>query len=51
MKIGALAEATGFVLETESDLLRNPADDGLTNVFDPAIRGKTDQALMIFRKP
>jgi predicted methyltransferase len=38
-------------METGSDLLRNPADDGLTNVFDPAIRGKTDQALLIFRKP
>ena len=49
--IKALAEAAGLILETESDLLRNPADDGLTNVFDPAIRGKTDQALMIFRKP
>jgi len=49
--IRARAEAAGLVLETESDLLRNPADDGLTNVFDPAIRGKTDQALLIFRKP
>lgn len=49
--IVAKAEAAGFTLETRSDLLRNPADDGLTNVFDPAIRGKTDQALMIFRKP
>lgn len=47
----AMAEAAGFVLETESALLRNPADDGLTNVFDPAIRGKTDQAILIFRKP
>jgi predicted methyltransferase len=48
--IKALAEAAGLVLETESDLLCNPADDGLTNVFDPAIRGKTDQALLVFRK-
>jgi predicted methyltransferase len=47
----AHAEAAGLILETGSDLLRNPADDGLTNVFDPAIRGKTDQALLIFRKP
>ena len=49
--IRAHAEAAGLILETESGLLRNPADDGLTNVFDPAIRGKTDQALLIFRKP
>ncbi len=47
----AMAEAAGLVLETESALLRNPADDGLKNVFDPEIRGKTDQALLIFRKP
>ncbi|MEQ9505661.1 MAG: methyltransferase domain-containing protein [Hyphomonas sp.] len=49
--IKALAEAAGLVLETESDLLRNPEDDGLKNVFDPEIRGKTDQAILIFRKP
>jgi predicted methyltransferase len=47
----AMAEAAGLTLETSSDLLRNPADDGLTNVFDPAIRGRTDQAILIFRKP
>lgn len=47
----AMAQAAGFVLETDSALLRNPADDGLKNVFDPEIRGKTDQALLIFRKP
>jgi len=47
----AMAEAAGLTLETSSDLLRNPDDDGLTNVFDPAIRGKTDQAILIFRKP
>ncbi|MEX1251150.1 MAG: class I SAM-dependent methyltransferase [Hyphomonas sp.] len=49
--IVAMAEAAGLTLETSSDLLRNPDDDGLTNVFDPAIRGKTDQAILIFRKP
>lgn len=47
----ALAEAAGLVLETSSDLLRNPADDGTKNVFDPEIRGRTDQAILIFRKP
>jgi predicted methyltransferase len=44
-------EAAGFKLEAESDLLRNPADDRRSNVFSPAIRGKTDQFLMRFRKP
>jgi predicted methyltransferase len=47
----AMAQAAGFVLETESALLSNPDDDGLKNVFDPAIRGHTDQAILIFRKP
>ena len=50
-QIKSLAAAAGLVLETESDILRNPADDGTKNVFDPEIRGKTDQALLIFRKP
>lgn len=49
--IRQMAEAAGLVLETESDLLRNPADDGLKNVFDPEIRGKTDQAILIFVRP
>ena len=44
-------EAAGFKLEAQSDLLRNPGDDRRTNVFSPAIRGKTDQFLMRFRKP
>jgi predicted methyltransferase len=45
------AEAVGLVFVAESDLLRSAADDGLKNVFDPAIRGKTSQAILIFRKP
>lgn len=44
-------ERAGFVLEAESDLLRNPADDRTKNVFDPAIRGKTDRFVFRFRKP
>lgn len=43
--------AAGFVLEAESDLLRNPADDHKTLVFDPAIRGRTDQVIFRFRNP
>jgi predicted methyltransferase len=41
----------GFVLEAESDMLRNPADDHSLNVFDPKIRGKTDRFVLKFRKP
>lgn len=41
----------GFVLDGESDLLRNPADDHSKMVFDPAIRGKTDRFVFRFRKP
>lgn len=43
--------AAGFVLEADSDLLRNPADPRTASVFDPAIQGKTDQFVLKFRKP
>ena len=41
----------GFVLEAESKILRNPADDHSLLVFDPKIRGKTDRFIFKFRKP
>jgi predicted methyltransferase len=41
----------GFQLVASSDLLRNPADDHTLPVFDPKIRGKTDRAVLKFRKP
>jgi predicted methyltransferase len=41
----------GFVLEAESDLYRNAADDRSLLVFDPKIRGKTDRFVLKFRKP
>ncbi len=44
-------ERAGFVMEEESELLRNPADDHNRMVFDPAIRGQTDRFIMKFRKP
>lgn len=44
-------EAAGFIFEGESQALRNPADDHSINVFDAAIRGKTDQFVYRFRKP
>jgi predicted methyltransferase len=44
-------EAAGFTLAAESPLLRNPADPRTASVFDPAIRGKTDQFVLKFVKP
>lgn len=44
-------EAAGFVFDAEGDFLRNPADPRTASVFDPAIRGHTDQFAMRFRKP
>jgi predicted methyltransferase len=44
-------EAAGFKLAAESPLLRNPADPRTTIVFDPSIRGKTDQFILKFVKP
>lgn len=44
-------EAAGFVFDGESNVLRNPADPRTANVFDPSIRGHTDQFMMRFRKP
>lgn len=43
--------AAGFVLDAESDILRNPNDPKNILVFDPSIRGKTDQFVYKFRKP
>jgi len=43
--------AAGFTLDGQSEALRNPADDRSKNVFDPAIRGKTDQFVFRFKKP
>ena len=42
--------AVGFVLDAESDVLRNPADDHQLSVFDPKISGKTDQFILRFRR-
>ncbi len=44
-------EAAGFVYVGESPVLANPADDHSKNVFDPAIRGHTDQFAYRFRRP
>lgn len=44
-------ERAGFVLEAESQMLRNPADDRTLLVFDEKIRGRTDRFVFKFRKP
>jgi predicted methyltransferase len=41
----------GFVFDGESTAVTNPADDRTVNVFQPAIRGRTDQFVYRFRKP
>jgi predicted methyltransferase len=41
----------GFVLDGESNVLRNPGDDHTKLVFDPAIRGNTDRVVYRFRRP
>jgi predicted methyltransferase len=43
--------AAGFKLAAESDILKNPDDPHTKNVFDPSIRGKTDQFVLVFKKP
>ena len=48
--VAALTKA-GFKLEAESDLYKRPDDPRTANVFDPTIRGKTDQFTLRFRKP
>jgi predicted methyltransferase len=45
------AEAAGFKFAGETDLLKSGADPHSANVFDPSIRGKTDQFAFKFVKP
>lgn len=44
-------EAAGFKFDSESSILANPADPRTARVFDPSIRGRTDQFILKFRKP
>jgi len=44
-------EAAGFILDAQSDVLRNPQDDHKLPVFDGRVRGQTDQVVYRFRKP
>jgi predicted methyltransferase len=43
--------AAGFIFEGETKVLRNPKDDKSLKVFDPKVRGETDQFVYKFRKP
>ena len=43
--------AAGFEYVGASDILANAADTRTAMVFDPSIRGKTDQFILKFRKP
>jgi len=43
--------ATGFRYDGELTILRNPADPHTASVFDPSIRGHTDQFIYRFVKP
>jgi predicted methyltransferase len=43
--------AAGFKLDAESSILTNKDDDHTKNVFDPSVRGHTDQFLFRFKKP
>ena len=47
----AQVEAAGFVFDGESRIVANAQDDHALSVFDPAIRGKSDQFVYRFRKP
>jgi predicted methyltransferase len=44
-------EAAGFVFAGQSDVLRNPGDDHSLRVFDPKVRGHTDQVVLKFVRP
>ena len=44
-------EKAGFVFDAESHVLEHAQDDHTKPVFDPAVRGQTDQFVYRFRKP
>jgi predicted methyltransferase len=50
-KVLETIEAAGLIVESDSDLLRNEADDHSLFVFDESIRGKTDRFLLKVRTP
>lgn len=50
-RVKADMAAAGFVFDGESKVLADASDTHTINVFDKAIRGKTDQFAYRFRKP
>lgn len=50
-RIRAEVEAAGFRLEAQGSLTATPTDQPERSVFDPAVRGRTDQVMLRFRKP
>lgn len=50
-RVKADALAAGFKFDGESSILANSSDDHTKNVFDPSVRGHTDQFLYRFKKP
>jgi predicted methyltransferase len=46
-----VAKAAGFIVEVDSNVLAHSADDHTKMVFDPTLRGKTDQFTLVLRKP
>jgi predicted methyltransferase len=44
-------EAAGFVLDAQSDILRQTSDDHRRPSFDPAMHDRTDQVVLKFRRP
>jgi len=45
------AKEAGFTVDGESNILAHAADDHTKVVFDPTLRGKTDQFVVRLRKP
>lgn len=45
------AKEAGFIVEVDSDVLHSADDDHTKGVFDPAVRGYTDQFLLKLKKP
>ena len=49
--VRAQVTAAGFRFAGQSTVLANPADDHSKPVFDPSLRGHTDQFVLKFRRP
>lgn len=50
-RVKADMRAAGFKFDAKSSILANAGDDHTKNVFDPSVRGHTDQFLYRFKKP